>query len=164
MSDSVEYYTSLRSQRAAERADVALVVCDARDGVSAQDQRVAQMAMRAGCATALVLNKWDLVYQSGQPEVAEGASGAREDATALMVVDLEHERARVAQKLRLRPRVLTASAKSGRNVARLLTEAVVLGDRMMGRIPTPELNRFLAEVIEARQPPAGARGDRATIA
>ncbi len=76
-----------------------------------------------------------------------------------MVVDLEHERARVAQKLRLRPRVLTASAKSGRNVARLLTEAVVLGDRMMGRIPTPELNRFLAEVIEARQPPAGARGD-----
>ncbi len=77
VSDSVEYYTSLRSQRAAERADVALVVCDARDGVSAQDQRVAQLAMRAGCATALVLNKWDLVYQSGQPEVAEGASGAR---------------------------------------------------------------------------------------
>ena len=61
VSDSVEYYTGLRSRRAAERADVALVVCDARDGVSAQDQRIAQLAMRSGCATALVLNKWDLV-------------------------------------------------------------------------------------------------------
>src|SRR3984957_18593613 len=60
VSDSVEYYTTLRSQRAAERADVALVVCDARDGVTAQDLRIAELAMKAGCATALVLNKWDL--------------------------------------------------------------------------------------------------------
>ena len=60
VADSVEYYTALRSQRAAERADVALVVCDASDGVTAQDLRVAELAMKAGCATALVLNKWDL--------------------------------------------------------------------------------------------------------
>ena len=60
VSDSVEYYTALRSQRAAERADVALVVCDATDGVTAQDLRVAELAMKAGCATAIVLNKWDL--------------------------------------------------------------------------------------------------------
>ncbi len=43
VSDSVEYYTSLRSRRAAERADVALVVCDARDGVTSQDQRIAEL-------------------------------------------------------------------------------------------------------------------------
>ena len=60
VADSVEYYTALRSQRAAERADVALVVCDATDGVTAQDLRVAELAMKAGCATAIVLNKWDL--------------------------------------------------------------------------------------------------------
>ncbi len=155
VADSVEYYTGLRSRRAAERADVALVVCDARDGVSAQDQRIAQLAMRSGCATALVLNKWDLVSQPGEPERPEGLDGAGGERG--VVVDLEHERARVAEKLRLRPRVLTASAKSGRNVARLLTEAIGLGDRMMGRIPTPELNRFLAEVTQARQPPAGTR-------
>ena len=60
----------------------------------------------------------------------------------------------MAQKLRLRPRVLTASAKTGRNVHRLLVEAQALGDRMHGRIPTPDLNRFLGETVQARQPPA----------
>jgi GTPase len=132
--DSVEYYTTLRSQRAVERADVALVVCDAHDGVTSQDLRIAELAMREGCATALVLNKWDVA--------------------ALDEADLEHERARVAQKVRLRPKVLTVSAKTGRNVQRLLNEAIVLGDRMHNRIPTPQLNRFLAEVVQERQPPA----------
>ncbi|HMH47832.1 MAG TPA: ribosome biogenesis GTPase Der, partial [Solirubrobacteraceae bacterium] len=65
VADSVEYYTALRSQRAAERADVALVVCDASDGVTAQDLRVAELAMKAGCATAIVLNKWD-VHEGGE--------------------------------------------------------------------------------------------------
>ena len=134
VSEAVEYYTTLRSRRAAERADVALVVCDATDGVTAQDLRIAELAMTAGCATALVLNKWDL---TGGDEF-----------------DLEHERARVAQKLRLRPRVLTASAKTGRNLSRLLAEAGALADRFSARIPTPELNRFLGEAVQARQPPA----------
>jgi len=131
--ESIEYYTSLRSRRAAERADVALVVCAATEGITAQDLRVAELAMRSGCATALVLNKWD---------VAEG-------------LDLEHERARAHQKLRLRPRVLTASAKTGRNMQRLLAEAIALADRRAGRVPTPQLNRFLSDVVTARQPPAG---------
>jgi GTP-binding protein len=137
VADSVEYYTTLRSQRAAERADVALVVCDASDGVTAQDLRIAELAMKAGCATAIVLNKWDLHEGTEQ--------------------DLDHERARVAEKLRLRPRVLTASAKTGRNVSRLIAETLALGDRRRGRIPTPELNRFLAEAVQARQPPVGTR-------
>ena len=64
---------------------------------------------------------------------------------------------RVAGKLRLRPKVLTASALTGRHTPRLLTEAIDLGDRMLGRIPTPDLNRFLAESIQARQPPIGTR-------
>jgi GTP-binding protein len=107
------------------------------DGITAQDMRIAELAMKAGCATALVLNKWDLV---------DG-------------LDLEHERARVASKLRLRPRVLTASAVTARNTRRLLDEAIALADRAAGRIPTPELNRFLAELLQARQPPsAGGRG------
>src|SRR5213076_852859 len=114
VSDNVEYYTTLRSQRAAERADVALVVCDAGDGVTSQDLRVAELAMKAGCATALVLNKWDLT--SGDE------------------FDLERERRRVAQKLRLRPKVLTASAKTGRHIQRLLVEAVSLADRATHRI------------------------------
>jgi GTP-binding protein len=130
--ESIEYYTSLRSRRAAERADVALVVCDATEGITTQDLRVAELAMKSGCATALALNKWD------------AASG----------LDLDHERARAHQKLRLRPRVLTVSAKTGRHVERLLVEALALADRSGGRIPTPQLNRFLADAIAARQPPA----------
>ena len=133
VSESVEYYTSLRSRRAAERAHVAVVVCDAQDGVTSQDLRVAELAMQSGCATLLVLNKWDI---------------APED------VDLDHERARVNTKLRLRPKVLTASAKTGRGIVRLMREAVALADRSRTRIPTPELNRFLSEVVAARQPPA----------
>ncbi|MGA2319834.1 MAG: ribosome biogenesis GTPase Der [Solirubrobacteraceae bacterium] len=140
VADSVEYYTTLRSQRAAERADVALIVCDAADGVTSQDLRIAELAMKAGCASAIVLNKWDTVSDEGRHEE-----------------DLDHERARVAEKLRLRPRVLTASAKTGRHVSRLLTEVIALGDRMSGRIPTPELNRFLSETVQARQPPVGTR-------
>ncbi len=143
VADSVEYYTALRSRRAAERADVALVVCDAGDGVTAQDLRIAELAMKTGCATAIVLNKWDM------QERPDGEHGTR--------LDLDHERARVAEKLRLCPRVLTVSAKTGRHVARLLTEAITLGDRVSTRIPTPELNRFLAETVQARQPPVGTR-------
>ena len=131
VNESIEYYTTLRSRRAAERADVAIVVCDATDGVTAQDMRVAELAMQSGCATVLALNKWDL-----KPDV-----------------DLEHERAKAIQKLRLRPRTLTVSAKTGRGVARLLGETLALADRAGSRIPTPELNRFLGEVIAARQPP-----------
>jgi GTP-binding protein len=143
--ESVEYYTALRSQRAAERADVALVVCDAQDGVTAQDMRVAELAMKSGCATALVLNKWDLTGGAGDPLGPGGGVGAQE---------LDRERARVNQKLRLRPKVLTASAKTGRHIQRLLQESLAIADRARHRIPTPELNRFLADVVATRQPPA----------
>ncbi len=135
--ESLEYYTALRSRRAAARAAVALVVCDATAGVTAQDLRIAELAMQEGCATALALNKWDLT--AGE----DGAS-----------VDLEHERAVVARKLRLRPRVLTASALTGRHVARLLVEVLALADRAGHRIPTSQLNRFLGDLVAARQPPA----------
>jgi GTPase len=136
---TVDYYAQLRSERAAERANVALVVCDASEGITSQDLAVADLAMRKGCATIVVLNKWDVT-----------------------ATDLEDAKARVASKLRLRPRVLTASAVSGRNVSRLLMEAVALADRAQGRIATAELNRFLAELVSERQPPA-VRGRRLRI-
>jgi GTP-binding protein len=136
---TVDYYAQLRSERAAERADVALVVCDATEGVTSQDLAVADLAMRKGCATIVVLNKWDVTS-----------------------TDLEDAKDRVATKLRLRPRVLTASATSGRNVARLILEAVGLADRARGRIATAELNRFVGEVTSERHP-AAVRGRRLRI-
>jgi GTPase len=133
---TVDYYAQLRSERAAERADVALVVCDASEGVTSQDVTVAALAMSANCGTIVVLNKWDV----GD-------------------TDLEDAKARVAQRARLRPKVITASAKTGRNVRRLLHEALELGDRRATRIPTPELNRFLSDIQAIRQAPA-VRGRR----
>ena len=136
---TVDYYAQLRSERAAERADVALVVCDAQDGVTSEDLRIADLAMRNGCATIVVLNKWDVTD-----------------------TDLEDAKARVATKLRLRPRVITASALTGRNVTRLMVEAVALADRSRARIATADLNRFVAEVQSQRSPPA-VRGKRLRI-
>ena len=133
---SVDYYAQLRSEQAVERADVALVVCDASDGITAEDLRVAELAMRAGCATLLALNKWDITR-----------------------TDVDDARARVTRKLRLRPAVVTCSATRGRNVANLLPKALELADRATERIPTPELNRFVAEVV-ARTPPPSRRGRR----
>jgi GTPase len=133
---TVDYYAQLRSERAVERADVAIVVCDAADGVTSEDLRVSDMAMRAGCATILVLNKWDLTE-----------------------TDIDDARVRVSRKLRLRPAVITTSATRGRNVGSLLPKALDLADRAASRIPTPELNKFVAEVV-GRTPPPAKRGRR----
>jgi GTPase len=133
---SVDWYAQLRSERAAERADVAIVMCDASEGVTTEDMRIADLAMHKHCATVVALNKWDVNE-----------------------TDLDFAKARIKQKLRQRPRVLTVSAKTGRGVRRLLLEAIGLADRARSRIPTPELNRFLGDVQAARQAPA-VRGKR----
>jgi GTP-binding protein len=133
---TVDYYAQLRSERAVERADVAIIVCDASEGVTAEDLRVAEMAMKAGCASLLAMNKWD---------VGE--------------VDIDDARARVERKLRLRPMVITCSATRGRNVSTLLPRALQLADKAAERIPTPELNRFVSDVV-AKHPPPTKRGKR----
>jgi GTP-binding protein len=133
---TVDYYAQLRSEHAVERADVAIVVCDAADGVTAEDLRVAELAMRAGCATLIAMNKWDVTR-----------------------TDIDDARARVRRKLRLRSQVVTCSATRGRNVANLLPKALELADKAGERIPTPELNRCVAEVV-ARNPPPARRGRR----
>jgi GTPase len=133
---TVDYYAQLRSERAAERADVAILVCDASEGITAEDLRVAELAMRTGCATLVALNKWDL-------------GGA----------DLDDAVARLAKRVRQRPPVVTCSAVAGRNVEKLLDRAIELADRRAERIPTPELNRFIADVV-ARRPPPARRGRR----
>jgi GTP-binding protein len=133
---TVDYYAQLRSEHAVERADVAIVVCDASDGVTAEDLRVAEIAMKAGCATLLAMNKWDVTR-----------------------TDIDDARARVTRKLRLRPTVVTCSATRGRNVHNLLPKALELADKAGERIPTPELNRFVAAVV-AKTPPPSRRGRR----
>lgn len=133
---SVDHYAQLRSERAIERADVAIIICDANEGVRSEDLKVGEVAMKAGCATIIVMNKWDITE-----------------------TDIDDTRARVGRKLRLRPEVVTCSAKSGRNVAGLISRAVALADRAAQRIPTPQLNRFISEVVTTTPPPS-RRGRR----
>jgi GTPase len=136
---TVDYYAQLRSEQAAERADVAIVVCDASDGVTTEDLRVAELAMKQKCATVIALNKWDVTQ-----------------------TDLEFAKAKVARKLRQRPQVMAVSAKTGRGLKRLVAEALSLADRSKGWLPTPELNRFVSDLQAIREPPA-VRGKRLRI-
>ena len=136
---TIDYYAQLRSERAAERADVAILVCDAGEGVTSEDLRIAELAMRSGCATVAALNKWDLAEE---PEEL-----------------LRTSRARLAKRIRQRPPVIAASAKTGRAVPKLLATAIELADKRAERIPTPELNRMVADVV-AKRPPPQRRGKR----
>ena len=127
----IEYYSELRALEAAERADIALVLIDASEGVVDQDLAVADIARKAGCATLVVLSKWDV------SEVA-----------------IEEVRGQLRRRLRQRPAFIAVSAKSGRGLERLLDAVAELFDRYTTRVPTPELNRVLEELRERRQPPS----------
>jgi GTP-binding protein len=133
---TVDYYAQLRSEQAADRAQVAIVVCDATEGVTSEDLHVAELAMKKKCATVMALNKWDVTD-----------------------TDLEDAKARVARKLRQRPQVLAVSAKTGRGLKRLVAEALRVADASSQWIQTAELNRFLSDVQATREPPA-VRGKR----
>ncbi|HEY6151349.1 MAG TPA: ribosome biogenesis GTPase Der [Gaiellaceae bacterium] len=126
----IEYYSELRALAAAERADVALVLVDASEGLVDQDLAVADVARKAQCSTIVVLSKWDI----GETK-------------------LEDVRPRIEARLRQRPPIVTTSALTGRGISRVLDRIEELFEKHTGRINTGELNRFLAELREAREPP-----------
>jgi GTPase len=126
----IEYYSELRALEAAERADVALVLIDSTQGVVEQDLSVADVARKAGCATLVVLSKWDET-----------------------TVRIEDVRGHLRRRLRQRPPFIAVSAQSGRGLERLLDATADLFDRRLRRISTPELNKAITELTERRQPP-----------
>jgi GTPase len=127
----IEYYSELRALAAAERADVALVLVDASEGLVDQDLSVADVARKAQCSTIVVLSKWDI----GETK-------------------LEDVRPRLEARLRQRPPLVTLSAKTGRGIGRLLDRIEEQFEKHSSRIGTGELNRFLADLRERREPPA----------
>jgi len=135
----IEYYSELRALEAAERADVALVVVDASEGVVDQDLAVADVARKAQCGTIVVLSKWDVTE-----------------------IRIEDVRPRISTRLRQRPPLIAVSAHTGRGLERVLALAEDLFARYSGRIATAELNRALQELREKRQAP-GRRGRRLNL-
>jgi GTP-binding protein len=130
----IEYYSELRALEAAERADVALVLVDASEGIVEGDLAVADVARKAQCSTLVVLSKWDVSQ-----------------------VTIEDVRPELQRRLRQRPPFITTSAKTGRGIVRLLDKVGELFDKHSGRVSTAELNRILGELRERRQPPSRGR-------
>jgi GTP-binding protein len=130
----IEYYSELRALQAAERADVALVLVDASEGLVDQDLAVADVARKAQDSTLVVASKWDIAK-----------------------VGIEDLRPRLQDRLKQRPPLVAVSAKTGRGIGRLLDRIEELYDKHTSRVPTGELNRFLRELREARQPPSRNR-------
>jgi GTPase len=127
----IEYYSELRAIQAAERADVALVLVDASEGLVDQDLAVADVARTAGCSTLVVLSKWDIA-----------------------TVGIEDVRPRIVERLRQRPPVVAVSAQTRRGVGKLLDRIEGLFEKHTTRIPTAQLNRFLREQSEERPGPS----------
>jgi GTP-binding protein len=135
----MEYYASLRTASAIESAEVAVVLIDASEPISEQDQRVIATAVDAGRALVIALNKWDLLDEDRR-------------------LTLEREIDRDLARVQWAPRV-NVSAKTGRAVDRLpvaLRTSLASWDR---RIPTGRLNTWLTEVVAATPPPP--RGGKA---
>ncbi|MDT8435295.1 MAG: ribosome biogenesis GTPase Der [Gemmatimonadota bacterium] len=140
--DEVEFYSRLRAAAAIERADVCLLLADARAGLTNQDFRIGEEAWEAGCGLVLVVNKWDLIADRGPDVVADFERRLQERAAFLRFVPM-----------------LTASALSGQRVRKAVDIAREVAATRGRRIPTAEVNRVLGELTRRRQPPQGGRGD-----
>jgi len=131
-----ERYSVARALRSLDTADVALLVIDASQGVTHQDQRLAERIDAAGCPLVVVLNKWDLLDTEAKRQVA------------LDVAD--------RFTFALWAPVLRVSARTGAGVGRLLPAIAQAVDAYRHRVPTGELNRFVRSA-EAAHPPRRGR-------
>jgi GTP-binding protein len=133
---AAERYSALRALKAIGRADVCVLVLDARDGLAAQDAHVAGYVVDEGVGLILALNKWDLVE--------------KDEKTFEQAVERIR---RQAPFLHFAP-VLAISALTGQRIGRVLDEAVKIAAERRRRVPTGQLNRVLSEAVSRHQPSA----------
>jgi GTP-binding protein len=134
-----EYYASLRTNAAIEAAEVAIVLLDASEPISEQDQRILSMVTEAGRALVLAFNKWDLVD---------------EDRRYQLEREVERELRRIPWAIRV-----NVSAKSGRAVEKLAPAMRTALTNWARRVPTGQLNQWLTALVQATPHPI--RGGRA---
>ncbi len=140
--EPTEYYSLVRALQAVDRADAALLVIDASEGVTHQDQRLAERVDAAGTAVVIVLNKWDLLDTERRARVKR---------------DVADELAFLAYAP-----VLQVSALTGRNAKRLLPALRQAEEAYHQRVPTPALNRVI-QAAQSKQPPPLVRGRRSRV-
>ncbi|MHB1361075.1 MAG: ribosome biogenesis GTPase Der [Thermoleophilia bacterium] len=130
LDSDVEYYSRVRALAALEKAQVALVLVDCTLGLTDYDLTIIDEAMKRSCATAILLNKWDL-----------------------QKLDLEDLKWKLGRKTTLKPPFLATSATTGRGVADILPLVRHLHDLYSSHISTRDLNNFLQEIKAAHSPP-----------
>ena len=138
-------YSTLRALKALSRADVAVLVLDANDGLTAQDAHVAGYVIEEGKGLVIAVNKWDIVEGKTHKSFDDFVTLVRRD---LQFVDYAP--------------VVSISAKTGQRVPRVLELAVDVWGERRRRSGTGERNRLLAAAVE-RNPPAIVRGRRAKV-
>jgi GTP-binding protein len=135
--EGTEYYSLVRALQAIDQADVALLVIDATEGVTHQDQRLAERIDAAGCPVVVLLNKWELLDTEARDALA-------------------HQLGRKLAFLGDSP-VLRISALTGKGVNRLLPALADTIEDYHRRVPTREVNRVIREAQAAQPAPHGAR-------
>jgi GTP-binding protein len=134
--DDLEFYSTLRTERAIDRAHVCVLVVDATVGMHNQDLRIATQAWDKGCGLIVLVNKWDLVEE-------KDANTARAGQDALIAK---------APFLRYVP-FLYVSALTGQRVRKVLDQIIEVAAGRELRVPTAEVNKVLAALIERNAPP-----------
>jgi GTPase len=136
--ENIEYYSTIRTERSIEEADVCLLMIDATEPIHNQDLKIAQKAWDRGCGMILVANKWDLVE--------------KDTRTA---PDFEKALRAKAPFLQWVP-VLFASALTGLRVQKVLSLILEVEEQRQRRIPTHEVNEVLRGLVSRTRPPAVA--------
>jgi GTP-binding protein len=136
--DGIEFYSSLRTRRAIERADICLLLVDAIEGIQNQDLKIANLAWEAGRGLIIVVNKWDL-KEKDDKTAARFQKDACEKAPFLNFVPF-----------------LFTSALTGQRVTRVLDQLMEVDTERSKRITTSQVNDTLQALIARRQPPQAA--------
>ena len=134
--DDLEFYSTLRTERAIERAQVCILVVDATLGLHNQDLRIANSAWDRGCGLIVVVNKWDLIEEKDANTARRGQEELIEKAPFLRYVPFVY-----------------VSALTGQRVRKILDLIVQVAGERERRIPTAEVNRVLANLLERNSPP-----------
>jgi len=139
VTDDLEFYATLRTTRAIERADVCVLVVDAASGMHVQDLKIANDAWDRGAGLIIAVNKWDLIAEKETNTAVRGERILKESAPFLEFIPF-----------------LYISAKTGQRVERLLELILQVAAQREKRVPTAEVNRVLAELVDRQQPPQPA--------
>ena len=142
--DRIEKYSVLRAHAAVERADVCLLLIDATEGITDQDEKIAGIAHEAGKATIIVVNKWDLVEKDNN-SVKEFTDKIRSSLSYMPYAP-----------------ILFISAKTGQRLPKLFEFINYVNEQAALRVSTGMLNDVLSEAI-TRVPPPTDRGRRLKI-